>query len=224
MKKNRILFAIFNLICGLFISISIIAVSTIITLNFRFIYKFVVEKYNLVSITGLSSDILMINYNKLINYLQNPFNDKLELPNFPISNYGEIHFYEVKKIFLFLIFVGVIFIFFNIIYIATCRIKKRKTYEVIMIRNFNLGANILIIFFIILISAYTIDFSKAFILFHKIFFRNNYWIFDIKKDPIINALPEELFMIYGAIILGIIVMISIIIKIINKKSASRSTI
>ena len=94
--------------------------------------------------------------------------------------------------------------------------KNKKRYEFIIIRNFNLGANILIVFFIILISAYIIDFSKAFVLFHKIFFRNNYWIFDANTDPIINALPEDLFMIYGAIILGIVIISSIIIKIINK--------
>ena len=116
MKKNKILGGAFNFICGLFTAISIIAISTIITLNIRFIYKFIIEKYNIVNRTGISSDTLMVNYNKLINYLQNPFNDKLELPNFPMSSYGQIHFYEVKRIFIFLMFIGIVFIFFNIIY------------------------------------------------------------------------------------------------------------
>lgn len=224
MGIKKILFGIFNFIYSLFIAISIISISTIVTLNFRFVYKFIIEKYNLVSITGLSSDILMVNYNNLINYLQNPFNDKLKLSNFPMSSYGEVHFYEVKRIFIFLMFIGVTFIFFNIIYISICKIKNTKKYGIGMIKNFNLGANMLIIFFIMLIFAYTIDFSKAFILFHKILFRNNYWIFDADIDPIINALPEDLFMIYGAIILGVIIISSIIIKIINKKIALKNTI
>ncbi|WP_195987229.1 DUF1461 domain-containing protein, partial [Clostridium sp. D53t1_180928_C8] len=71
--------------------------------------------------------------------------------------------------------------------------------------------------FIVLLGAYITDFSKAFIIFHKIFFKNNYWIFDETIDPIINALPEELFMIYGAIILAIVILAAIIIKLINKK-------
>lgn len=224
MEIKKFLFGILNFIYSFLISISIISISTIVTLNFRFVYKFIIEKYNLVSVTGLSSDILMVNYNKLINYLQNPFNDKLKLENFPMSSYGEIHFYEVKRIFLFLMSIGVIFISFNIIYIGICRLKNIKRYEISMIKNLNLGANILIVFFVILIFAYITDFSKMFILFHKIFFRNNYWIFDADTDPIINALPEDLFMIYGAIILGIIAIISIIIKIANKRIASRSTI
>lgn len=217
MGKNRVLIVVLNFINALIIAISIIAISTITTLNFKFIYRTIISKYDLVNTTGLSSDILMINYNKLIDYFQNPFNDTLELPNFFMSKYGKIHFYQVKKIFIFLIVIGIIFILFNTIYISMCKVKNKKNYKIIIMRNFNLAANILIIFFIILTFAYVIDFSKAFILFHKIFFRNNYWIFDASTDPIINALPEDLFMIYGAIILGIIIISSIIIKIINKK-------
>ncbi|WP_195964740.1 DUF1461 domain-containing protein, partial [Clostridium cuniculi] len=77
-----------------------------------------------------------------------------------------------------------------------------------------------IVFFIVLVSAYIIDFSKAFIIFHKIFFKNDYWIFDENMDPIINALPEDLFMIYGAVILGIIIIVCIVIKVIKQKIIS----
>lgn len=93
-----------------------------------------------------------------------------------------------------------------------------------IIGNLNLGANILIMFFILLVSAYIIDFSKVFIIFHKIFFRNNYWVFDEKMDPIINALPEDLFMIYGAVILGIVIIVSIVIKITKKKYVTKENI
>ena len=103
------------------------------------------------------------------------------------------------------------------IYVIICKVKGYKYFSKIIIRNLNLGSNILIMFFIILVVAYIIDFSKAFVIFHKIFFKNNYWVFDENIDPIIKALPEELFMIYGAVILGIIIILSITIKVINKK-------
>lgn len=220
MRNKKIFFIGFNIINSLFTAVSIVAISTILVLNFRFLYRFIIDKYNLVSTTGLSSEILMINYNKLINYLENPFINKLELNNFSMSSYGKVHFYEVKRIFLFLIIVIGVFVFINITYINICKLLKIKKYKINIIKNLNLAADILIIFFIILILAYTIDFSKAFILFHKIFFRNNYWIFDANTDPIINALPEELFMIYGGIILGIIMLISIVIKIIKRNKIS----
>lgn len=208
---------IFRVLISIFTAISIISIATIIALNLKFIYKFIINKYDLVNITGVSMENLMIDYNGLINYLQNPFIKSLNFKNFTMSPYGEIHFYEVKRIFISLIIIALIFIIVNLVYAIVCKVKNSKYFMRKFISNLNSGANILIIFFISLVAAYIIDFSKAFIIFHKIFFKNDYWIFDENIDPIINALPEDLFMIYGAIILVIIIIVSIAIKIINKK-------
>lgn len=207
----------FKYILSIFTAVSIISVSTIIALNLKFIYKLIIYKYNLIDITGVSAENLMKEYGGLINYLQNPFIKSLKFENFIMSPYGEIHFYEVKRIFIALIIISLIFIIGNLIYVIVCRIKGYKYFSRRVIGNLNSGSNILIMFFIILVAVYIIDFSKAFIIFHKIFFKNDYWVFDENMDPIINALPEDLFMIYGAIILGIIIISSIIIKVINKK-------
>ena len=208
---------IFRILRSLFTAISIISIATIISLNLRFIYKFIIDKYDLVNITGVSRENLMSDYSGLINYLQNPFIKSLKFKNFAMSPYGEIHFYEVKRIFILLIIIALIFIVVNLVYAIVCKVKNKKYFIRKITSNLNYGANILIIFFISLVAAYIIDFSKAFIMFHKIFFKNDYWIFDENIDPIINALPEDLFMIYGAVILGIIIILAIVIKIINKK-------
>ena len=215
--KKVYLNSVLKILMGIFTAISIIAISTIIALNLRFIYKFIIDKYDLVNITGVSGENLMNDYSGLINYLQNPFIEQLRFKNFAMSPYGEIHFYEVKRIFISLIIIALIFITGNFIYVIACKIKGYKYFGRRIIGNLNSGSNILIMFFIILVVAYIIDFSKAFIIFHKIFFKNDYWVFDENMDPIINALPEDLFMIYGAIILGIIIISSITIKVINKK-------
>ncbi|WP_294134862.1 TIGR01906 family membrane protein [uncultured Clostridium sp.] len=215
--KKVYLNSVLKILMGIFTAISIIAISTIIALNLRFIYKFIIDKYDLVNITGVSGENLMNDYSGLINYLQNPFIEQLRFKNFAMSPYGEIHFYEVKRIFISLIIIALIFIIGNFIYVIACKIKGYKYFGRRIIGNLNSGSNILIMFFIILVAAYIIDFSKAFIIFHKIFFKNDYWVFDENMDPIINALPEDLFMIYGAIILGIIIISSITIKVINKK-------
>lgn len=217
-KSDKILYLnIFTrILMSIFTAVAIIAIATIIALNLRFIYIFIIDKYKLVNITGVSKAKLIIDYNELINYLQNPFIESLKFENFTMSSYGEIHFLEVKRIFISLIVIALVFIIANLFYIFLCKLKMRSSYKNI-IKNLNSGSNILIIFFIILLAAYVIDFSKAFIIFHKIFFKNDYWIFDATIDPIINALPEDLFMIYGAIILGIVILSSIIIKLINKK-------
>ncbi|PFN28721.1 TIGR01906 family membrane protein, partial [Bacillus cereus] len=51
-----------------------------------------------------------------------------------------------------------------------------------------------IIFPIALMLPIAINFEKSFVLFHKLLFSNDYWVFDPEKDPIILMLPEEFFM------------------------------
>ena len=70
----------------------------------------------------------------------------------------------------------------------------------------------LICIIVALLSVIFTNFSKAFIIFHKIFFNNNYWIFDERTDPIIKVLPEEVFELYALVIISIIVVVIFISK------------
>lgn len=206
---------LFKLLVGIITSISIVSIATVIVLNSTFMYKIMINKYNLVEETGVSAENLMKNYNGLVKYLQNPFIEKLRFDDFTMSYAGEIHFMEVKHIFINLIYISIIFILGMIIYFFLQKLTKNKETIKSLINNFNLSANILITFFIVLGILFSIDFSKVFIIFHKIFFRNDYWIFDSATDPIINALPQEVFMIYAITILAILAVFSIIIKIVH---------
>lgn len=62
-----------------------------------------------------------------------------------MSSYGEIHFLEVKRIFISLIVIALVFIIANLFYIFLCKLKMRSSYKNI-IKNLNSGSNILIIF------------------------------------------------------------------------------
>lgn len=212
----KILKKINNVLVGIFSAIAIISIVTIITMNLTGIYSIIIKRYNLAEVTGVSAEKLMVNFKGLITYLQNPFINKLQFQDFIMSVNGEVHFKEVKNIFLTLIMISVIFTAYVIVNI----IKKGNIREGIkqIIEKLNYGANTLLVFFAAIITVYIIDFSKAFVVFHKIFFRNDYWIFNAETDPIINALPEDLFMIYGAIILLGIFVCSIIIKEVNRRS------
>ena len=172
---------IIKIIYGIFIAIFTIGVSTIAVLNAQFIYYNSIDKYGLDKLGNLSKEMLIKDYDILIRYLQNPFIDKLNFNNFSMSVNGEIHFYEVKNIFL-------------SIYLITICIGLFFTISLILKR----------------IKGKLIDFSKAFIVFHKIFFNNDYWIFDERTDPIIKVLPEEVFMLY-ALIIVILVIIAVVV-------------
>lgn len=196
----------------IYLSIVAICIAALTIINSTWIYKLVIKKYNLTTITGLSEQALMSEYRGLINYLQNPFVDKLEFENFVMSTYGEVHFYEVKRIFISLMIIVAIFIVALVGWFIFNKYKKDSLNIRGLLMSFNSSSNLLVIFFIGIVVLYLIDFSWAFTMFHKIFFRNDYWIFDPRIDPIIIALPEELFMICGGAILILLVIMIIAIK------------
>lgn len=72
---------------------------------------------------------------------------------------------------------------------------------------------------ILLFSTLFVNFDNAFTLFHKIFFNNDYWIFDVEKDPIIKILPEEFFLHCAILINILIVFFSMLCWIIYKRSS-----
>ena len=69
-KGKRVYLSALKILIGIFTAISIISISTIVVLNFKFLYKFIINKYDLVNITGVSKESLINDYNGLINYLQ----------------------------------------------------------------------------------------------------------------------------------------------------------
>ncbi|AIY79405.1 TIGR01906 family membrane protein [Clostridium botulinum] len=201
-----------NSVLGIFNALFTISISVIITLNLTFIYKLTIYKYNLSKVSGLTVEELMVNYKKIIVYLQNPFIEKLYFPNFPMSIQGEIHFQDVKRIFMYIdIYIFLVMILLGVYFLIRDKIRHDNYIELKYILNSS--ANYILVFVIFLILCILINFSKIFNTFHKIFFRNTYWVFDSNLDPIIDVLPEEFFMIMSVIILIFILVHALISKI-----------
>ena len=55
-----------------------------------------------------------------------------------------------------------------------------------------------------------LNWETVFVLFHKIVFNNNYWIFNAATDPVITILPDTFFMHCALMILALVVLGSII--------------
>ena len=215
MKVPKIILKLFR---DIFYAISIIAIAVLSVLNTTVVYKYVIDKYELEKYTLLPKDILMDNYKRVIYYVQNPFNKELVLNNLPMSNFGRIHFFEVKRIFIALYIMSIIFIIIMIFKIIT---NKNKGVGKQLIVSLNNSVNIIALIFVSVSIMIMVNFDKTFYYFHKVFFRNDYWIFDSKTDPIINALPEELFMIELILIIGLLLIFTLVIKVLhlkNKKS------
>ncbi len=215
MKVPKIILKLFR---DTFYAISIISIAVLSVLNTTVVYRYAIYKYELEKYTLLPKDILMDNYKRVISYVQNPFNKELVLNSIPMSNFGRIHFFEVKRIFIALYIMSIIFIIVMIFKILT---NKNKGLGKKLIENLNNSVNIMALIFVSVSIMAMIDFDKAFYYFHKMFFRNDYWIFDSITDPIINALPEEFFAIELILIICLLLMFTLVIKILhlkNKKS------
>ena len=84
---------------------------------------------------------------------------------------------------------------------------------------------------VLLFGIVSINFDKAFVIFHKIFFAGkDNWTFDPRYDEIINVLPQEFFMNCAifigvgiiALSVGIIIFQIVAKKVKNKKNQKNS--
>ena len=216
-KSDKLKQRIVEYVGGFWFFLALISVIVLIVLNCTSIYVFVIDQYGLTSITGLSKEILMINYQEMVSYLQHFGSGYLTLSNFEMSENGMIHFADVKVIFQWLYVIVILFI---IAFVILLIIKYQdKTCGKTILTIFNKGANLAFIVFGLLIISISYNFSATFTMFHKIFFRNDYWIFDYRTDPVILALPEELFLTLSILIIGILFVICIFIKVLYYKQS-----
>ena len=169
---------------SLFMMLVSIAFATTAVLYFRPLYYSMIDdftgKYN------LTSTEIKENYDALIDYNSFWGPDRLRFPHLPSSQNALTHFEEVKAIFLEFQVIFVIGIIMLVILILLY--KKPFTIAIFIYVNFN----------------------KVFILFHKIAFNNDYWIFDYRTDPIITFLPENFFMLAAICIAGLVFLLGII--------------
>ena len=202
---------------GLLVLISLVSLTAIITLNLTFTYPWISRHFELDAVTGFDHATLLYNYRRIIHYTNWPWIITLYMPDFPMSDTGEFHFWEVKIIFQVLQVISILFIIWLIISI-------RKKWQ--LLKYFNAAANLTIIIFGIILTIMLIDFDFFFYWFHRAFFNNDYWLFNPRYDPIIRALPAGLFMIKGFIITGLLFFVAVVVKIvyIRKKRKSKKKI
>lgn len=195
--------SLFNWFAAIWIMLAMIAVGALFALNSTFIYGWLVDRHDLASQTLLPRHRLVYNYRELIHYLQLPWRTPLHLPDFPVSESGAIHFGEVKQIFL--IFYGILI--FLVVAWPLAIIKNRQVLPV-----FNKSANLILTLTVVAAIGMVFDFYQTFVLLHRVLFRNDHWYFDPLTDPIIMALPEELFLVKGILLISLLLIQAALVK------------
>ena len=175
-----------NILTSLCLALFIISAAVTITLNFRPLYYHDISALKIEETSGFSKKMIKDNYDELIDYNQFFRSGKLKL-TMPMSKEGRIHFAEVKRIFVCVEILCIVTL------ILSCFLIKRQ----IAGRNFDFlkSASIMTVLLPSVVGILcAVNWDSAFILFHKIMFRNNYWLFDEAADPVIMILPDEFFL------------------------------
>ena len=191
MKKNKsgtiILDRLITIIVSYSIAFSIFALATTAVVYGKWLYYFEIDFLNIPDLADMTKDDIKRNYDVLITYLSPFYDGALQLPTLDMSTNGRIHFVDVKNI-----LVKIQYVMYATIIIAIVGgmyLLKKKNEKFLLH-----GSIVTIIFPIALVLPIAINFEKSFVLFHKLLFSNDYWVFDPEKDPIILMLPEEFFM------------------------------
>ena len=140
--------------------------------------------YQLTDLVQMTAGKIWHNFLILMNYLINPLETKLSMPDFPSSASGLHHFAEVKNLFMLVFILTIILIPFTIRFIKeNLSIVFHNALRVVMLFPLAIG-----------VIAWLIGFDRFFVAFHEVLFRDNSWLFDPATDPIISVLPEQFFM------------------------------
>lgn len=184
--KQRVLSGT-NLLLALIGFLFIFSFSVVLVLNLRTIYYFDISYLKIEEETGLSGKVIRENYDALIDYNLITKNVKeLEFPDFPMSEQGQIHFEEVKQLF---VAIQILCIVTGILLLAGLVKKMLK-------RDYG-SLKLMTIFTFLIPSALgiaaVVNWDTFFVTFHKVFFSNDYWIFNPMTDPVILILPDTFF-------------------------------
>ncbi|MEG2002006.1 MAG: TIGR01906 family membrane protein [Clostridia bacterium] len=178
-----------------------------------------IEPLNIENDTGFSKAEIKNGYDEVMDYLV--AGKEFGTGVFKYSDSGKSHFEDCKTLFD----LNIIILIASGIIVATLLIlNKLKKIEFLKFKGFHpmfFASIILIVTLLFIGFLVSLDFYRAFEIFHKIFFpgKGN-WIFDYRTDEIILALPSQFFLNCGILILVSIVLISAVlvaVSIINKR-------
>ena len=177
--------------------IVIICISVTITVLARPLYYFDIEYLEIPWRSGISAEACRLNYDTLIDYNLLGGDEELVFPTLKMSETGRIHFEEVKEIFINMQLVsiaGIVALIGFTLYIK----KKGPQNSILLWMRYTFPVTMIVALAVGLAMA--IDWQWAFTTMHKIFFDNDYWIFNAYTDPVIKILPEEFFFHCGILI------------------------
>lgn len=195
--KDKVKFVL-NIAAAVFAAAAVVCIAVSATVMFRPLYYFDIGHLGIAESSGLSEDVIKLNYDALIDYNLLGGPDELVFPTMRMSEQGRIHFEEVKDIFISMQLISIGAIVLLLLW-TVLKLKGRK----VLFRWTGYTGKVALTAVLFVAAAVLIDWNWAFTAMHRVFFRNDYWIFNSETDPVINILPEGFFLHCGAMIIVI---------------------
>ncbi len=190
-----------SVLASVAVGVAILGTSLTVVLAARFSYPwFSAGRYNSHQLTMAQ---MQANYDRIIEYSLFPWVRELHLETLPMSDAGAQHFAEAKDIFQLFVQGGLLALVVAVVLGSWLWRRHRST------GFLTAGAIIALATPLMLAVPLAIDFDRAFVVFHEIAFDNELWIFDPRTDPIIDYLPEALFMRNAFAILVVMIVLSV---------------
>lgn len=192
-----------NILLALALTLFIFTAAVVLVLNFRWLYYIDITLLGIQDKSGMTVNEIRANYDALIQYNQFWYHGELKFPTLIMSNTGRIHFQEVKRIFV------------VIQYLCMGSGLASLAGMIRHARRHNLGylriTGILSLGIPVALGVLAAaNWDRFFVTFHHIFFRNDYWLFDSKTDPVILILPDAYFLHCAVLILLLILLGSLL--------------
>jgi len=137
--------------------------------------------------TGITAEVCSRNYEAIARYLVLWGEDVLTLPDFTMSASGTLHFRDVRQILLVtqILAVGGVPVMW---------IGYRSGRKMGAVGWLRAAAALIAVMLVTVLAGIIVDRTGTFIIFHKLFFTNSYWQFDVTRDPVIQILTENVFL------------------------------
>jgi len=205
---------------ALILTLAIIGISVVGTLAFRPLYYHDMKALEIAEYSGYPEAEIRENYDALIDYNMAWRDGDLSFPTLPMSENGKTHFEEVKEIFDIFKYLAVFGSILGAAGIVFMAMKKEYRY-LKMTAVVSCGLPVVLG---ILVALF---WDRVFVIFHELFFNNDYWIFDYRTDPIILLLPDEFFMhcaflIFGGVLFG--AAVCLVSYVVLTKRAKKKTV
>lgn len=162
-----------------------------------------IEPLSLTDTVGLTAQQVKTAYNEMMDFCIG-LTDTFSVGVLRFSKSGMEHFADVRKLFVLDLRVLVAA---GIFLLAVLFLQRKEPVRLLGHTPGFWGAVGLGVTFTVVGGLAALDFDRAFVIFHQIFFpgKSN-WLFDSREDPIIDMLPAEFFRNCAILILAVILI------------------